>query len=100
MMLKILTTYQEAVRHGQCENLPARTSPGLFTKRREALSKGEPERLAGMAGGEGEADGVGEFADASADLEEMEAEGVELVGGGLGRGEPATEGVEEPEGSR
>jgi len=52
-----------------------------------------------VAGGEGEADGVGEFADASADLEEAEPEGVELVGGSLGRGKPATEGVEEPEGS-
>ena len=50
-----------------------------------------------MAGGEGEADGVGEFADPAADLEELEPEGVELVGGGLGGGEPTAEGVEEPE---
>ena len=55
-----------------------------------------PEGFAGMAGGEVEADAVGQFADAAGDLEEAEAEGVELVVSRLGPGKPAAQGVEEP----
>ncbi len=39
--------------------------------------EGLPERLGGMAGGEVEADLVGELDDPSADLEEAQAEGLE-----------------------
>ena len=44
----------------------------------------EPEGLTGVARGEGEADTVSTFADPTADLEETEAEGIELVGGRVG----------------
>src|SRR5262245_37838492 len=48
--------------------------------------------------GEGEADACGELADASADLEEAEPEGIELEAWDTESGQPAAEGVEEPVG--
>jgi hypothetical protein len=41
-----------------------------------------------MAGREVEPHPIGEFADAPADLQELESERVELVGGRFGPGEP------------
>ena len=51
-----------------------------------------------MMGGEGEADGCGELADASADLEQAEPQGIELQAWQAEAGEPASEGVEQPVG--
>jgi hypothetical protein len=51
-----------------------------------------------VAGGEVEADAGRELADAAGDLDQAQAQGVELNVGGRGAGEPAAEGVQEPEG--
>jgi len=40
-----------------------------------------PERLAGVAAGQGEANAVGVLTDPTADLEQAQAQNVELVGG-------------------
>ncbi len=58
-----------------------------------------PEGLARVTGGEVEADAIGEFADAASDLQEAQAEGVELEMGGLRPREPAAQDVEEPIGA-
>src|SRR5579884_3663952 len=49
-----------------------------------------------MARGEVNPDAVGPLADAAAELEQVQPQGVELVGGGGRVGEPATQGVEQP----
>src|SRR5581483_4712857 len=58
----------------------------------------EPERLTRVAGGELEADDRPELADAASDLEQAEAQGVELHTGRARRDEPATERVQQPVG--
>ncbi len=51
--------------------------------------------LGGVAGGEVEADTGGQFADTGADLEQAQAEGVELERRVVLGAQPATEGVEQ-----
>src|SRR5215212_1543991 len=57
-----------------------------------------PERLARVAGGQMEANPIGELPDPAADLEQPQAQGIHLSAGGISPGEPAAQGVQQPVG--
>ncbi len=68
----------------------------------EAVKDGQvvPQGLPGVAGGQAEADAIAPLVDAAADLEQAQAQRVQLRARDVPNAQPAVHGVEQPGGRR